>query len=168
VARFAAYMSSSAACSAASDWQPGARSASPTEKRIEGPAGVARRRRSRTISIVNEMSARFSPDGRSFAYVADESGRNEVYVRPVSGDGEKTQISILPRLRSPHGRVDPQHNSALGINTCPLFADTYSRFLGPIAQYVVAPDGRFLVRVPSEEAALPTYVEFVTDARWMQ
>ena len=39
-----------------------------------------------------ETSARFSPDGSFLAYVSDESGKNEVYVRPLAGQ-EKIQIS---------------------------------------------------------------------------
>jgi serine/threonine-protein kinase len=39
-----------------------------------------------------ESSARFSPDGKFLAYVSDESGKNEVYVRPSAGQ-EKIQIS---------------------------------------------------------------------------
>jgi len=35
----------------------------------------------------------FSPDGRLLAYVSDESGRDEVYVRPFPGQGSKWQIS---------------------------------------------------------------------------
>jgi Tol biopolymer transport system component/DNA-binding winged helix-turn-helix (wHTH) protein len=49
----------------------------------------------------NEDSPRFSPDARWVAYVSDESGRNEVYVRSFPGTGGKWQIStaggILPR-----------------------------------------------------------------------
>jgi serine/threonine-protein kinase len=41
----------------------------------------------------NEGNAIFSPDGRWLAYVSDESGRDEVYVRPVEGSGGKWQIS---------------------------------------------------------------------------
>jgi serine/threonine-protein kinase len=40
-----------------------------------------------------EGGAVFSPDNRWLAYVSDESGRQEVYVRPVSGSGEKWQVS---------------------------------------------------------------------------
>src|ERR671918_700482 len=36
----------------------------------------------------------FSPDGRWVAYVSDESGRSEVYVRPFPGPGTRTPISI--------------------------------------------------------------------------
>jgi hypothetical protein len=41
----------------------------------------------------NEGNAIFSPDGRWLAYVSDESGQDEVYVRPVEGTGGKWQIS---------------------------------------------------------------------------
>jgi eukaryotic-like serine/threonine-protein kinase len=43
-------------------------------------------------SAANEWSASFSPDGRWVAYVSDESGRSEIYVRPFAGDG-RTQVS---------------------------------------------------------------------------
>ncbi|MDZ4862503.1 MAG: protein kinase [Gemmatimonadota bacterium] len=63
----------------------------------------------RTLSVLTLDSARtvtpfasttfesyaptLSPDGRWVAYVSDESGRNEVYVRPFPGGGGKYQIS---------------------------------------------------------------------------
>ena len=39
------------------------------------------------------MDPMFSPDGRWIAYESNESGRNEVYVRPFPGPGGKRQIS---------------------------------------------------------------------------
>jgi serine/threonine-protein kinase len=42
----------------------------------------------------NELSPVFSPDGRHLAYVSDESGRNEVYVRPFPPPGPVTVVSI--------------------------------------------------------------------------
>ena len=42
----------------------------------------------------NEGGPAFSPDGRWLAYVSDESGRYEVYVRPYPGPGSKFPISI--------------------------------------------------------------------------
>jgi eukaryotic-like serine/threonine-protein kinase len=41
----------------------------------------------------NEGSAMFSPDGRWVAYISNETGGNEVYVRPYPGPGGKWQIS---------------------------------------------------------------------------
>ena len=41
----------------------------------------------------NESRAAFSPDGRWIAYQSDESGRQEVYIRPFPGPGGKWQVS---------------------------------------------------------------------------
>jgi len=40
-----------------------------------------------------ESNAAFSPDGHWLAYQSNESGRDEVYVRPFPGPGGKWQIS---------------------------------------------------------------------------
>jgi serine/threonine protein kinase len=40
-----------------------------------------------------EGAAKFSPDGKWIAYSSDESGQDEVYVRPFPGPGGKWQIS---------------------------------------------------------------------------
>jgi serine/threonine-protein kinase len=44
-------------------------------------------------SRFNEMHAAFSPNGRWLAYVSDESGKFEVFVRPFPGPGGKWQVS---------------------------------------------------------------------------
>jgi Tol biopolymer transport system component len=44
-------------------------------------------------SPFNEVQPTFSPDGRWLVYFANESGTNEVYVRPFPGPGGKWQIS---------------------------------------------------------------------------
>ncbi len=41
----------------------------------------------------SETNSRLSPDGRFVAYLSDESGRREVYVRPFPEGGGKWQIS---------------------------------------------------------------------------
>ena len=41
----------------------------------------------------NEYYPALSPDGRWLAYVSDESGQNEVYVRPLQGAGAKVIVS---------------------------------------------------------------------------
>jgi Tol biopolymer transport system component len=45
------------------------------------------------VTPFNEHRPMISPDGRWVAYQSDESGRNEVYVRPFPGPGGKWQIS---------------------------------------------------------------------------
>ncbi|OLE66986.1 MAG: hypothetical protein AUG09_04790 [Acidobacteria bacterium 13_1_20CM_2_68_7] len=44
-------------------------------------------------TAADEWGAVFSPDGRFIAYTSDESGRNEVYLRPYPGPGERRQLS---------------------------------------------------------------------------
>jgi serine/threonine-protein kinase len=44
-------------------------------------------------TAANEMTPEFSPDGRWLAFVSNESGRNEVYVQPYPGPGERHLIS---------------------------------------------------------------------------
>ena len=44
-------------------------------------------------SKAQELFPEFSPDGRWIAYVSDESGHEEVWVRPCPGSGGKFQIS---------------------------------------------------------------------------
>ena len=50
-----------------------------------------------------ESQPQFSPDGQWLAYMTNESGRQEVYVRPFSRDGDKLQVSTAgggwPRWR---------------------------------------------------------------------
>lgn len=41
----------------------------------------------------DEVSPRFSPDGKWMAYVSNESGKDEVFVRPFPGPGSRVQIS---------------------------------------------------------------------------
>jgi len=44
-------------------------------------------------STFNESEPAFSPDGRWLAYMSNESGGNEIYVRPFPGPGGKWQVS---------------------------------------------------------------------------
>src|SRR3989442_9447314 len=59
----------------------------------------------------NEPQGQPSPDGRWMAYVSNESGRNEVYVRPFPSGEQKWQISVnggdrkSTRLNSSHVRI---------------------------------------------------------------
>ena len=52
----------------------------------------------------NERQGAFSPDGKWVAYASNESGRNEVYVRPFPTPGGQWQISTsggdAPRWRA--------------------------------------------------------------------
>jgi eukaryotic-like serine/threonine-protein kinase len=41
----------------------------------------------------DERDARFSPDGQWLAYVSDETGRDEVFIRPIGNRGGRKQLS---------------------------------------------------------------------------
>jgi serine/threonine-protein kinase len=67
-----------------------------------------RQRRAVVRTLFDETWARFSPDGRWIAYMSNESGRWEVYVRPSSGDGSRLRVSTLGGVWpcwSPDGRT---------------------------------------------------------------
>jgi hypothetical protein len=121
----------------------------------------------------NELGAQFSPDGRWLAYLSDESGRNEIYVRPYPGPDPKRQIST-------DGGVEPMWNRngrelfyrsgnammAVNITAQARFeAGTPQRlFEGSyLPVYDVSRDGqRFLMIKPSEPAlAAPTQINVV-------
>lgn len=52
-----------------------------------------------------EGGGRFSPDGRLLAYSSNESGQGEIYVRSISGEGEKYKVSTGSGF-NPHWRKD--------------------------------------------------------------
>lgn len=113
-------------------------------------------------SPFSESGARFSPDGRSLAFVSNESGRQEAYVMPYPGPGEKRPVStggaVFVRwgrdgrelfLLSPDGQM-----WSLPVGSAPTFLAGPPRRLFALAgrrwiDFEVAPDGgRFLALVP--------------------
>jgi Tol biopolymer transport system component/DNA-binding winged helix-turn-helix (wHTH) protein len=54
---------------------------------------VTRQRRQIVRTLFDESHARFSPDGRWLAYMTNESGRWDVFVRPADGPGPRVQVS---------------------------------------------------------------------------
>jgi Tol biopolymer transport system component len=103
-----------------------------------------------------------SPDGRFVAYASGESGRNEIYVRPFQGSGEKATVSTEggnEPVWSPTGRELFYRSRgammAVDVSTRPvfsagrprkLFEDRYESSSSFWPNYAVAPDGqRFLM-----------------------
>ncbi len=120
-----------------------------------------------------EWSPQFSPDGRWFAYTSDESGKPEVYVRPLQDSSGKWQISSgggsYPRWRRDGKEVfyiaPDKTLVAVDVRTGPGFesGEPKSLFRTQIRspdvgfQYDVSADGqRFLVNtiVPEEQSAI--------------
>jgi Tol biopolymer transport system component len=113
-----------------------------------------------------EGAPAFSPDGKWIAYVSDESGRFEIYVRPYPGPGEKWPISSgggnEPMWR-PDGRqlfyrvgdammaVDVQLAPTFSAGKPKkLFDGPYERSNALWANYDASPDGQHLLMVRRE------------------
>jgi Tol biopolymer transport system component/predicted Ser/Thr protein kinase len=129
----------------------------------------------------NEGAPMFSPDGRWLAYQSDESGRQEIYVRPFPGPGGRSQISTeggTEPMWARNGRElfyrSGDKMMAAAIETKPVFAATkpkllfeghYERgFFSASFQpnYDVSPDGqRFLMIKASEQESAVTQVNVV-------
>jgi Tol biopolymer transport system component len=122
------------------------------------------------------QEATFSPDGKWVAYQSDQSGKNQIFVRPFSGSGGVGQISTAGGTR-PHWRRDGKeifyvnedgrftaaeirvNGSVLELGAVrPLFKVDAVRNVGGISfldgsAYDVTADGqRFLVNVFLEDA----------------
>jgi Tol biopolymer transport system component len=55
-----------------------------------------------------ERDAKFSPDGHWLAYVSDETGRDEIFVRPIGTSGGRKQLSSgggTTPVWAPNGRA---------------------------------------------------------------
>jgi len=120
-------------------------------------------------SRFQEGQGHFSPDGKWFAYVSNESGRNEVYVRRFPQCDNQVQISTDGGAQ-PHWRKDGRElfyiandrklmavDLTLGISPQvgtpkPLFATRIMRYEAP-NRYVVSGDGqKFLVNSAVEDS----------------
>jgi len=121
-------------------------------------------------SPFNEISPTFSPNGRWLAYVSDESGRNEVYVRSFPGPGGKWPISSdggTEPVWAPDGRELFYRNNekmmAVAMETAndfsagiPVVLFEHRSPASPIdvPEYSVTPDGQRFIMVQGNAHAL--------------
>ena len=132
-----------------------------------------------------EVDSVVSPDGRSMAYVSDESGRDEVYVRPFPNVEEgKWPISSGgggSPLWGPQGRelfyssLDGETMMRVSIQSDPGFkAGTpetlFTRSDWIRANYDISPDGqRFLMLEPAEQTEQqPTPSQIIVVENWFE
>ena len=141
------------------------------------PLDSASRLRPFAATAANELTPRISPDGRLLAYASNETGRNEIYVRPLQGPGQRLTVSsggAVTPVWSPNGR-DLYYRTAthlmvaslsLGaqlsvVSRTQLFENSYYRDVSP--QFDVFPDGKQFVFIrdsPSSAAQLGVIVNW--------
>jgi eukaryotic-like serine/threonine-protein kinase len=127
----------------------------------------------------DELTPRVSPDGRWLAYISNETGQYEVYVRALAGPAQRIQVSSgggSEPVWGPDGRrlfyraggrfIAAQIATSPGLAVAtrePLFEDRYRMFEFH-QQYDVHPDGRrFLVLQPAGPDQ-----EIVVVVNWIQ
>ena len=131
----------------------------------------------------NDWTAKFSPDGRWVAYVSDESGRPEIYVRPYPSKEPKTAISTeggTEPVWARNGRELFYRNGdrmmAVSIATEPsltpskpitLFEAPYELTAPGYPNYDVSPDSQTFVMIKrSEQDAAPRQLNLVVN--WLE
>jgi Tol biopolymer transport system component len=131
-------------------------------------------------SAANEWSASFSPDGRWVTYTSDESGRAEVYVRPMAGSGQ-WQVSVdggTAPVWSRDGReiFFGKGDTLFAVSVTPgdsfgsgavrrLFSGPYT-FDEATVNYDVSPDGQHFIVPRSRVVSAPRQLEVVLD--WVE
>jgi serine/threonine protein kinase len=139
-----------------------------------------------------EMQPQVSPDGEWIAYTSNESGQNEIFVRPFPGvDTSKYQVSTnggSAPLWSPDGKelfyLRPDDGAmavvAVKVETEPTFKPGLPEtlFQGPYYQFPGCPwdihpiDKRFLMAKPStaggSEAAVATRPKIIIIRNWFE
>jgi hypothetical protein len=126
----------------------------------------------------NERDPRFSPDGRWLAYVSDESGRQQICVRPFPGPGPMSQVSTdggTEPVWSRDGRelfyLNGDKMMAVDVAARPaftagpprlLYEGRYDTSVTFTSSYDVSLDGRrFLRAQPPESGPAATQIQVV-------
>jgi serine/threonine-protein kinase len=113
----------------------------------------------------DEYQPSVSADGKFLAYVSDESGRTEVYVRPIPGPGARVQISLTGGTEPTWSPVSSTvfyrdgksfdaadvswRGGTATVKRRTLFPDVYSAGGPSRANYAVAPDGKHFLFLKS-------------------
>ncbi len=125
----------------------------------------------------DQTVAKLSPDGRFISYCSNDSGRDEVYVRPFPNGGSRVQISTdrgtqprWSRDRKELFYVEGDTLMAVPVNTRSafsfgtpkrLFQKRYLRDRLPFQKYDVTSDGKYFVVVEPVEDGPPRKIHLV-------
>ena len=132
-----------------------------------------------------EREPMFSPDGKWLAYSSNETGRNEVYVRPFPGPGDRVMVSttggIIPTwsrtkhelvYAGPNGQIMVAAYTTTGVSSRlgdrrrgPGTGDIdRSNFSGDVRMFDLHPDGLRVAMAPIpavRSGAKPDHVTFI-------
>jgi Tol biopolymer transport system component len=129
-----------------------------------------------------ERYPEFSPDGNWLVYTSNESGQDEVYIRPYPGPGRAIQVSVRGGTKPAWSRDGREifyqwrNNRFYSVQLKldgnrltpgqpePLFEGRYSGG-DPVRCYDVTPDGRFLLIKHPDEASQEEAIEVVFPTR---
>jgi serine/threonine-protein kinase len=128
-----------------------------------------------------ESAPRISPNGNVIAYVTNRTGRSEVYVRPILGDGPEVQVSVdggVQPVWAPSGRelfyverdvlmsarfVEGRRLAVLRRDS--LFRDVFLTG-GRSANYDVFPDGRELLMLRPDSLLNSNRLPLIVRLNW--
>ena len=138
------------------------------------------------VTPFQERAAAFSPDGRWLAYVSNESGQDEIYVRPYPGPGPQFTVSTAggrEPVWSPDGAelfyrtqdelmvvaVEPG-DTFRGDTPRPLFADPYLRDPTVVGapNYDIMPDGQRFVMVSANALGTDEGFAVILVTNWFE
>jgi serine/threonine protein kinase/Tol biopolymer transport system component len=125
------------------------------------------------VSPADESAPRFSPNGRWLAYVSNESGQNEVYLRTAPGEERGQRVSsaggMEPVWASDGSELFYREGDKMMVVALPrgttrpaqprlLFEGEFTRGTMDSPNYDIMPDGQRFVMVqrPRQESAQPT------------
>jgi Tol biopolymer transport system component len=125
----------------------------------------------------NETGAAFSGDGRFLAYASDESGRNEVYVQPFPGPGERVMVSTEGGTTPKWSRdgkeifyLQSDAMMAVEVRTDPafsagrprrLFGGSFRPGYANSHSFDASPDGRRFLMVRLDPGSIPRQINIV-------
>jgi Tol biopolymer transport system component len=118
------------------------------------------------VSVAEQEIGFLSPDGRWLAFISNESGQNEAYVKALASADQKIRLSTngAKRLRWSRDGMEVDYTTpdnrlvAARITTSPSLRVESSSTLFPLGAegwqaFDVMPDGRFLASVPTVSVA---------------
>jgi serine/threonine-protein kinase len=139
------------------------------------PTDGDRKPRPFAISPASEAAPTISPDDRWVAYTSDETGRPEIYVRPMPGPGQPVRISMNGGAEARWSRDGytlfyrvGNTLMAASVTTTPSFAVTATRSLfqgqyladGGTTNYDLAPDGKHFLMLQSVDRQAETIMVY--------